>query len=79
MIDAVNADGDETEYVTDTYIRMPAEMFVSDQQKNVGVLVLDSQPDIDEFFNDDSDKESEMYDEEEDENGLWLPLFCEGS
>lgn len=62
---------DDSKYVLETYIRMPIEMFQSvEQTKNFGLLVLDSQPDIDEFYNDDSDDDSEIYDEEEDENGL---------
>jgi hypothetical protein len=70
MADAGDVDGDESSYVMDTYIRMPAEMFDMEGQKSVGVLVLGSQPDIDEFYNDDSDSDSENFDEEEDENGL---------
>jgi hypothetical protein len=69
MADAADVDGDESDYVMETYVRMPAEMFDLQEQKNVGVLVLDSQPDIDDFYNDDSDTDSEIYDEEEDENG----------
>jgi flagellar basal body rod protein FlgC len=69
MTDAADQDGDDSDYVMETYIRMPAEMFECEEQKSVGLLVLDSQPDIDEFYNDDSDSDSEIYDEEEDENG----------
>ncbi len=69
MTDAAEPDGDESGYVMDTYIRLPAEMFEFEEQKSVGLLVLDSQPDIDEFYNDESDSDSEIYDEEEDENG----------
>lgn len=70
MTDAADAEGDESGYVVDTYIRMPAEMFEFHEQKSVGFLVLDSQPDVDDFYNDESDNESEVYDEEEDENGM---------
>lgn len=69
MTDAADPDGDDSEYVVETYIRLPAEMFEFDKQNSIGLLVLDSQPDIDEFFNDESDSDSEIYDEEEDENG----------
>jgi hypothetical protein len=75
MTDAAEPDGDEADYVMDTYIRMPAEMFEFEEQKSIGLLVLDSQPDIDEFYNDDSDSDSEIYDEEEDENGTFPNLF----
>ena len=70
MTDPGDPEGDESGYVMDTYIRMPAEMFELENHKSIGVLVLDSQPDIDEFYNDDSDSDSEIFDEEEDENGL---------
>jgi hypothetical protein len=72
MADVVDVEGNESGYVLDTYIRMPAEMFELEHYRSVGLLVLDSQPDLDEFYNDDSDDESEMYDEEEDENGLLI-------
>jgi flagellar basal body rod protein FlgC len=75
MTDAADPDGDESGYVMDTYIRMPAEMFEFREQKSVGLLVLDSQPDIDDFYNDDSDSDSEIYDEEEDENGMYPKPF----
>jgi len=75
MTDAADPDGDDSGYVLDTYIRMPAEMFEFEDQKNVGLLILDSQPDIDEFYNDDSDSDSEIYDEEEDENGTYPNPF----
>jgi hypothetical protein len=74
MTDAADPDGDESSYVMDTYIRMPAEMFEFQEQNSVGLLVLDSQPDIDEFYNDDSDSDSEVYDEE-DENGTSFQTF----
>jgi hypothetical protein len=74
MTDAAGPDGDESEYVMDTYIRLPAEILEFEEQKSVGLLVLDSQPDIDEFYNDDSDSDSEIYDDEEDENGKSFQL-----
>lgn len=62
---------DDSDYIIDTYIRMPADIFESsDNQKNFGLLVLDSQPDIDEFYREDDESEEEEDDEEEDENGL---------
>ena len=75
MTDAADLGGDDSGYILDTYIRMPAEMFEFEDQKNVGLLVLDSQPDIDEFYNNDSDSDSEIYDEEEDENGKYPNSF----
>lgn len=75
-VDSTDEDG---EYIIDTYIRMPADQVGWDWQENFGYLVLESQPDIDEFYHEDSDhSETEEYDEE-DENGkprsLQLKLF----
>lgn len=66
---------DESEYIIDTYIRIPAHTLESsDTLKNIGLLVLDSQPDIDEFYLDENDSDEEE-DEEEDENGEFLRDF----
>lgn len=63
---------DESEYIIDTYIRIPAHTLESsDTLKNIGLLVLDSQPDIDEFYLEENDSDEEE-DEEEDENGEFL-------
>lgn len=63
---------DDSEYVIDTYIRIPAHEIGVDTAKNFGLLVLDSQPDIDEFYREDSDHEEDENDDEEDENGMLL-------
>lgn len=60
---------DDVEYIVDTYIRVPAHEIDAEAERNFGLLVLDSQPDIDEFYMEDSDHEDEENDEEEDENG----------
>jgi hypothetical protein len=61
---------DESDYVIDTYVRMPVELVeFEDQERNIGLLVLDSQPDIDEFYREFSESEEEDDEEEEDENG----------
>ncbi|KAH8589254.1 hypothetical protein B0O99DRAFT_692659 [Bisporella sp. PMI_857] len=59
---------DDSEYVIDTYIRMPANELVTDVEANYGLLVLDSQPDIDEFYNEQAEEDEEEEDIEEDEN-----------
>lgn len=70
MVDEPEQDDDESDYIIDTFVRVPVESLeLQAQYQNIGLLVLDSQPDIDEFYNEDSDDESEIYDEEEDENG----------
>jgi hypothetical protein len=64
--DYMDEDGD---YIIDTYIRIPAESLESlEAQKNVGLLILDSQPDIDEFYRDDDASDEEEDGEDEDEN-----------
>lgn len=80
MTDATEEPDNNSSYIIDTYVRMPAEMFPSDRQtQKVGLLVLETQPDIDEFYNDNSDQESETYcEEDEDENGESFPLSCSG-
>ncbi|KAH7412547.1 hypothetical protein BKA64DRAFT_637249 [Cadophora sp. MPI-SDFR-AT-0126] len=60
---------DDSEYIIDTYVRVPAEAIEVDAvQKNIGLLVLDSQPDIDEFYRVDDESDEEEDDEDEDEN-----------
>ena len=65
---------DGSEYIIDTYVRMPANTLeISDSQKNIGLLVLASQPDMDKFYLEDSDSGEEEGDEDEDENGKYSP------
>jgi hypothetical protein len=72
--DEDDEDMDDGEYIIDTYVRIPADALeTNDQPKNFGLLVLDSQPDIDEFYQEETDSEEEDDDEEEDENGKSLP------
>ncbi|KAL3419158.1 hypothetical protein PVAG01_09379 [Phlyctema vagabunda] len=62
---------DDSEYIIDTYIRIPADsMDIEDdeQPKDFGLLILDSQPDIDDFYREEADSDEEEEDEEEDEN-----------
>lgn len=65
---------DDLEYIIDTYIRIPADSLESpDSQKNIGLLVLDSQPDIDKFYLQDSDSDEEEDEDDDDENGKLSP------
>ncbi|KAG4421877.1 hypothetical protein IFR04_004989 [Cadophora malorum] len=61
---------DDSEYIIETYVRVPAEAVEGAEaaHKNIGLLVLDSQPDIDEFYREDEESEEEEDDEDEDEN-----------
>ncbi|KFY22400.1 hypothetical protein V493_06638 [Pseudogymnoascus sp. VKM F-4281 (FW-2241)] len=66
---AMDVDDDDSNYIIETYIRMPVEQaLLESNEASFGLLVLDSQPDIDQFYNGDSDSDSDAYDEEEDEN-----------
>ena len=67
---------DDGDYVIDTYIRMPADEVEPDKTNDFGLLVLESQPDFEEFYREDSDHDTEEEDEEEDENGT-SPLGCD--
>lgn len=61
---------DDAEYIIDTYIRMPADALETEgMPKNIGFLILDSQPDIDEFYREEEESEEEEDDLDEDENG----------
>jgi hypothetical protein len=66
---------DDSDYIIDTYVRIPAHAVESEQQKNFSLLVLESQPDIDEFYREEEDSDEEADDEDEDENGNLYPLF----
>jgi hypothetical protein len=75
-IGAEDEDMDDGEYIIDTYVRIPANALETEEQsKNFGLLVLDSQPDIDEFYREEDDSEEEDDDEEEDENGSLASLI----
>ncbi|KFX97570.1 hypothetical protein O988_04804 [Pseudogymnoascus sp. VKM F-3808] len=68
-VQAMDVDDDDSNYIIETYIRMPVEQaLLESNEASIGLLVLDSQPDIDQFYNGDSDSDSDEYDEEEDEN-----------
>lgn len=66
----VDMDEDDEDFVVETYIRVPVEQLgIGSKEQSVGLLVLDSQPDIDQFYGEDDESDSDIYDEEEDENG----------
>jgi hypothetical protein len=72
--DEDDEDMDDGEYIIDTYVRIPADALQTNEQpKNFGLLVLDSQPDIDEFYQEEENSDEEDDDEEEDENGTCPP------
>lgn len=70
LVDHDDQIDEDSEYIIDTYVRIPVEALESmDDQQRFGLLVLDSQPDIDEFYRDLTDSDEEEEEEEEDENG----------
>ncbi|KAJ8068043.1 hypothetical protein OCU04_003619 [Sclerotinia nivalis] len=62
----------DTEYIIETYHRVPAEDIDNEDNKiNFGILVLDAQSDIDEFYQEwdtDEEVEDEAEEDENDEN-----------
>ncbi|EKD17611.1 hypothetical protein MBM_04472 [Drepanopeziza brunnea f. sp. 'multigermtubi' MB_m1] len=57
---------DDAEYIIDTYVRVPAEAMESG--KSIGLLILESQPDIEDFYGGEDDSSEEEDDGDEDEN-----------
>lgn len=67
---------DDSDFVIDTYVRMPAEDVKVADKNHVGYIVLEDQPDIDEFYEEDDqqNEEDEEYDED-DENGMFASAY----
>jgi hypothetical protein len=65
---------DNSDYIIDTYIRMPADAVEMNMhaEKNIGFLVLDGQSDIDEFYGAETESDDDEDYDEEDENGILL-------
>ena len=61
---------DDSDYIIDTYIRVPADVMELDTnaETNFGFLVLDGQEDIDEFYNAEVESDEDEGYDEEDEN-----------
>jgi hypothetical protein len=60
---------DDADYIVETYVRVPVEsLSVSLDPASMGLLVLDAQEDLEEFYADEGDSDSDLYDDEEDEN-----------
>ena len=68
LLDDMDMD-DDSEYIIDTYIRMPAEDVDVNSSAEFGFLVLDGQSDIDEFYSGEPESEEDEDYDEEDENG----------
>lgn len=68
----VDMDEDEEDFIVETYVRVPVEQLgIGSQEHSVGLLVLEGQVDVEEFYGEEDESDSDLYDEEEDENGKW--------
>lgn len=66
----VDMDEDEEDFVVETYVRVPVEQLgIGNKEHSVGLLVLEGQVDVEEFYGEEDESDSDLYDEEEDENG----------
>lgn len=71
---------DDSEYIIETYIRIPAGAMEVDMnaEKNIGFLVLDGQSDIEEFYSAETESdEDEDYDEEDENGDLFIKIHRE--
>ncbi|KAI1360426.1 hypothetical protein F5Y08DRAFT_47313 [Xylaria arbuscula] len=68
-VDVGNSDSDDSDYVIETYVRVPASSMGDHvPPQNVGLLVFDGEPDIEFFYGEDDESEDEWAEDEEDEN-----------
>ncbi|KAI0386120.1 hypothetical protein F5Y04DRAFT_116148 [Hypomontagnella monticulosa] len=67
--DADMSDSDDSDYVIETYERVPASK-IGEHVKphNIGILVFDEEPDLEYFYGEGGDSEDEWAEDEEDEN-----------
>lgn len=77
--DLVEDIDDNSEYIIDTYIRMPIDEMEVDMnaEKIIGFLVLDGQSDIDEFYTAETESDDDEDCDEEDENGISRPYLTD--
>ncbi|OTA60416.1 hypothetical protein K449DRAFT_396346 [Hypoxylon sp. EC38] len=63
------SDSDESDYIIETYERVPASrMGEHVSPDSIGVLVFDEEPDLEYFYGEGGDSEDEWAEDEEDEN-----------
>ncbi|RWA12140.1 hypothetical protein EKO27_g2967 [Xylaria grammica] len=71
MVDAgvENSDSDNSDYIIETYVRVPASSLGDHvPPQSVGLLVFDEEPDVEFFYGEDDESEDEWAEDEEDEN-----------
>ncbi|KAI1384595.1 uncharacterized protein F4822DRAFT_415667 [Hypoxylon trugodes] len=66
--DAYISDSDDSDYIIETYERVPASKMEHAPPQSVGVLVFDDEPDLEFFYGDGGDSEDEWAEDEDDEN-----------
>ncbi|TGJ80579.1 hypothetical protein E0Z10_g8177 [Xylaria hypoxylon] len=67
--DAENSDSDDSDYIIETYVRVPASSMGDHvPPQSVGLLVFDEEPDVEFFYGEDDESEDEWAEDEEDEN-----------
>ncbi|KAI1805639.1 hypothetical protein F4811DRAFT_212001 [Daldinia bambusicola] len=63
------SDSDDSDYIIETYERVPASKMGEHVPPNsIGVLVFDEEPDMEYFYGEDSNSEDEWAEDDEDEN-----------
>ncbi|KAK5632030.1 hypothetical protein RRF57_007744 [Xylaria bambusicola] len=68
-VDAGHSDSDDSDYIIETYVRVPASSMGDHvPPQSVGLLVFDEEPDIEFFYGEDDESEDEWAEDEEDEN-----------
>ncbi|KAI1180099.1 hypothetical protein F4777DRAFT_360812 [Nemania sp. FL0916] len=66
---AGHSDSDESDYIIETYVRVPATRIGAHvPPQSVGLLVFDAEPDVEFFYGGDDDSDDEWAEDEEDEN-----------
>ncbi|KAI0542276.1 hypothetical protein GGR58DRAFT_302458 [Xylaria digitata] len=68
-VDVENSDSDDSDYIIETYVRVPASSMGDHvPPQSVGLLVFDAEPDVEFFYGEDDESEDEWAEDEEDEN-----------
>lgn len=63
----------EDDYVVETYVRVPVSSLSEEvDPEKVGLLVFDTEPDVEVFYGEEGDSDDEVLEDDEDENGKSL-------
>jgi hypothetical protein len=73
------SDNEESDYVIETYIRVPAmSLAEAVPPEQIGLLVFDTEPDIEFFYGAESDSDGEVPEDDEDSNGKFINPISRG-